>query len=276
MQKICFISGMPRSGSTLFANLLMQNQNVYATATSGLIDVLRAARDITDRNPVFKSMPQEDLIRRKRGLLKGIMNGYFEGVEADVVFDKNRGWPTVLEMVTWLIGRENVKIIMCVRDLRDVLASFEKLYRGTSEYSSTSQEKADPLAHRTAVGRAEFMMRAGEPVGYAMDVILDACTRGWRDHLLFVEYDNLCDNPQGVMDAVYDFIGEPIFEHDPRNVEQVTVEDDSVHGFVGLHDIRRKIEPQESQWSKVYDQTVIMTDFWARVTQNAHFWRALR
>lgn len=270
--KLCFIAGMPRSGSTLFSNLLMQNPRFYATGTSGLVDVLRTVRDVTDKNPAFKSMPREQLIERKRGLLSGIVNGYFDGIDADVVFDKSRGWPTLLEMMSWLIGRDNVRVIMCVRDLRDVLASFEKLYRKTSEYSSTTQEKADHLAHRTAIGRAEFIMRAGEPVGYAMDVMQDCVTRGWADRLFFVEYDKFCEDTQEIMDAVYDFIGEKSFEHNPDFVEQKTSEDDSVHGFVGLHDIRNKIEPQVAQWPVVYDKAVLATDFWARVTMASRFW----
>jgi hypothetical protein len=39
--------------------------------------------------------------------------------------------------------------------------------------------------------------------------------------------------------------------HDFDNVKQVTWEDDSVHGFVGLHDIRSKVAPMEPQWPKV-------------------------
>ena len=31
----------------------------------------------------------------------------------------------------------------------------------------------------------------------------------------------------------------------------MTHEDDYFHGFVGLHDIRSKVEPMPSQWEKV-------------------------
>lgn len=36
-KKYYFISGLPRSGSTLLANILAQNPRFHATATSGIL-----------------------------------------------------------------------------------------------------------------------------------------------------------------------------------------------------------------------------------------------
>ena len=36
-----FISGLPRSGSTLLANLLAQNPRFHSTATSGILNGMR-------------------------------------------------------------------------------------------------------------------------------------------------------------------------------------------------------------------------------------------
>ena len=273
MRKLCFLSGVPRSGTTVLANLLSQNPDVYATATSGLLDILRSVRAVFDENEFFKAMDPEERKARKLGIVRGAVDGYFDHAEGKVCFDKSRGWPTSFEMMAWILGsREQVKAIVCVRDLRDVLASFEKLYRATSESSSTTQERAAFIEHRTALGRALFIMKPEEPLGYAMDVIRDAVTRGWRDNMLFVEYDVLCRDPMGTMDKIYQFIGEERFQHDPSHVEQVTREDDSVYSFVGLHDIRPEIKLQEPQWPLVYDGAVMNTPFWARVTEGARFW----
>ena len=179
-------------------------------------------------------------------------------------------------MGTILGGREKVKAVVCVRDLRDVLASFEKLYRVTGETSTTTQERANFEAHRTALGRAEFIMKAGEPVGYSMDVIRDAVTRGWREQMLFVDYDVLCQSPRTVLSNIYGFLGEDGFDHDLNHVEQAIREDDTVHGFVGLHDIRPKIQPQEPQWPTVFDGAVVNTPFWARVTEASRWWENMR
>lgn len=272
MKRLYFIAGLPRSGSTLLSNILAQNPDVHATASSGTLDVLRAIRDVCDKGSFFQAMPHEERDQVKLDMLRGALAGRFRSHEGKFCFDKNRGWLTAFEMMSTVMGRENLKAVVCVRDLRDVLASFEKLYRKTSETSKTSQEAVAFIGHRTAVGRAEFILGPKEPLGYAMDVVRDAVTRGWSDHMLLVDYDKLCMDPQGTMDRIYKFIGEETFEHDTSNVKQVTQEDDTLHSFVGLHDIRPEVRPQEPQWPNVYDKAVTATPFWGRVTEGARWW----
>ena len=43
-EKIFFQSSLPRSGSTLLQNILAQNPDFYATPTSGVLELLYAAR----------------------------------------------------------------------------------------------------------------------------------------------------------------------------------------------------------------------------------------
>lgn len=271
---IYFVAGLPRSGSTLFMNILNQNPRFYGTASSGLIDVVRIIRNGWMKNPFFMAMPEEERTKKKLSTIKGAMNGYFDGTDRPVVFDKNRGWPVMFELLSTIFGgKEKVKMIICVRDLRDVLASFEKLFRVTSKTSTTTQELNAPMLHRTALERAKFCVREGEPLGYALSVTQDAITRGWRNNMFFLEYDALTINPQKAMQEIYAFLGEELYQHDFEHVEQVTKEDDSVHGFTGLHDIRPKIEQQGQQWKKVFDDTVTHTVFWAEIAKRNHFWR---
>ena len=53
------------------------------------------------------------------------------------------------------------------------------------------------------------------------------------------------------MREVYDFLGEEYYEHDFDNVEQVTQENDDMHGVKDLHKIRPKVEPVKSYWKEV-------------------------
>lgn len=274
---IYFLCGMPRSGSTLLANMLAQNPRFAVSGTSGVIDVLRAIRDTCDSNPFFKAMNTDERAAAKLALLRGALAGRIAQFEEMIYIDKSRGWPTVFEMMGSILGeREKVRAIVCVRDLRDVLASFEKLYRVTGETSTTTQERANFEAHRTALGRAEFIMKASEPVGYSMDVIRDAVTRGWREQMLFVDYDVLCRAPQSTMDNIYGFLGEESYKHNTDRVEQFIHENDAIHGFVGLHDIRPKVEPQEPQWPVVFDGAIITTSFWVRATKASRWWENMR
>ena len=45
MRKIYYISGLPRSGSTLLTNILLQNPKFATTATSSLLEFILQVRD---------------------------------------------------------------------------------------------------------------------------------------------------------------------------------------------------------------------------------------
>jgi sulfotransferase len=132
----------------------------------------------------------------------------------------------------------------------------------------------DFIKAKTALGRIEFLLDNSQVVGRSYNVIRDAITRGWRDNLHFVEYDQLTKNPDTVLTGIYDFLGEAAFTHDFENVEQITVEDDFFYGYKDLHVIRQQVRPQPPQWMNVYDQPVRNTQVWKDVEKVSQFWRA--
>lgn len=60
--------------------------------------------------------------------------------------------------------------------------------------------------------------------------------------MLVVEYELLTQAPEKVLRLVYDFIGEPWFEHDYENVRYDATEFDQALGVSGLHKVRAKVE----------------------------------
>jgi hypothetical protein len=83
-----FISGLPRSGSTLLSAILSQNPRFHANMSGplgGMFDTMLS--ELSDHNEysVFISNDQ------RRRMLKGLFDGYY-GPEfsADVIFDTNR------------------------------------------------------------------------------------------------------------------------------------------------------------------------------------------
>lgn len=275
MKTIYLVAGLPRSGSTLLMNILGQNPRFYVTTTSGILDVLTQVRNAWDQNKGFRAMGRRQSEIIKQNVLDGIFQSYFKHTDKTVCFDKSRTWPEYLEMVAVLLGgRDRVKVIVTVRDLRDVLASFEQAFRRTSALSQTPFEMDEPIKSKTALGRIDYFLGNTENVGRAYNAVRDAVTRGWQDCMHFVEYDQLTENPKGVLKGIYDFLGEAEFAHDFENVEQVTFEDDFFYGYKDLHVIRQQVRPQPPQWSKVFDQAVQNTQEWKNIEEISQFWRA--
>jgi sulfotransferase len=60
VQKIYYQSSLPRSGSTLFQNIMAQNPDFYVTPTSGVLELVYAVRNNYTNSPEFKAQdPQE-------------------------------------------------------------------------------------------------------------------------------------------------------------------------------------------------------------------------
>jgi len=245
-KKIHFISGLPRSGSTLLCNILAQNPKFHSTATSGILDILVLNRNQWDIILEMRAMPHIQAELKKGNVIKSILNGYFEDVAEEVVFDKSRGWLAYLELANSILGRP-AKVLVPVRKIEDVLTSFEKLYRQNISSRPLTPEQSDFARWQTVEGRCEVWCDHAQPVGLAYNRIKDALHRGLKDQIHFVEYEKLTADPTDTMRLVYEFLNEPYFQHDFDNVIQVTQEDDYVHGIPDLHTIRPKVQVQPSQ-----------------------------
>ncbi len=204
-------------------------------------------RNAWDTMLEFKASPNE--LAKKR-VIRGVLENFYADIEKPVVFDKSRGWLSLIEMTEYVLDKK-IKIIVPVRDTRDVLASFEKLWRENAKKGQIEAEGQNYFQFQTTQGRTEFWLRKDQPVGLALSRIGDALQRGFADRLLFVEFESLTSAPEKTMKAVYDFLGEKWFPHNFNNVEQVTFEDDAVHGFKNLHTIRKKVEPMGPQWPHI-------------------------
>lgn len=257
-----FISGLPRSGSTLLANILAQNPRFHTTGTSGIMDIMFSVRNNWDQLVEFKASPND---AAKLRVLRGILYSYYSDIDRPVVFDKCRGWLSLLEMAEAVLGYR-VKVLVPVRDLRDVLASFEKIWRKVSESKQIAQERNNYSKFQTIQGRCDVWLSPEQPVGLAYNRLSDALVRGFGSRMFLVDFDDLTTEPEKTMNSIYDFLGEKKFKHDFENVEQVTWENDLVHGIDGLHEIRSKVEPVKSQWPVVLGQ-------WADDFKKLNFWK---
>lgn len=246
--KFIFGSGTPRSGSTLACNIFNQRDDLYASPTSGLFNVVKPILTGWDKIPEFKANATE---ANKKDLFKGIFNGYYSSIGKEYVIDKSRAWPSEIESLEYIFGVQP-KVILFVRDVRDILCSWEKMYRRDKKNGKvTPGEDLNPQAFQTMEKRMEFWSTAESPLGSAFNIMRDAFTRGHSDNLYYFEYEKWTHSPQEEFSKLYEWLEVPDFKHDFDNIKQVLFEKDEYYGYTELHNIQEgKLIPSEPQWAK--------------------------
>lgn len=238
-QRYHFISGLPRSGSTLLSSILKQNPRF----TAGISDPLQMfvhsiIRDINSAVGMDSQVP----ISKRQDLLRDLFASYYKN-QSPVCFNTNRAWCADTALLKQLFP--NFKMIVCVRDVAWILNSFELLQR-----KNPLTIKA--LYHFQDLGtvheRCQMLM--GETPGFAGHVLApllnlqQAMSSQEVDHLCFVEYDDLVHNPRSIMQQIYQFLEEPWFEHDFDNVADSYDEFDQQVRIQGLHEVKQSVKAE--------------------------------
>jgi len=234
---------MPRSGSTLLQNLLAQCPRHHCTPTNdGLLDLLCTVRDVWMQRPTFIAQGLKQIEPRVVASMHGMVEGFYarELSLGKHVFDKSRGHLSKIELLEAVLGRK-IKVIVPIRDIRDVVASFEKLYR-KSFVTDHPLSGNDVYRTLTVRGRAERLCSIDHTIGYVVNCLQDAFERGLQDRLVIVPYHELTHRPIETVKRVCEECGVESFTCDPNNVVQMVKEDDTVYGM-GLHEVRKVVEP---------------------------------
>lgn len=229
-----FISGLPRSGSTLLAGILRQNPRFHAAMSSPVAGLVNGVLEQMGAGSESYSFFDES--KRKR-ICKSLFESYYADHNAAVIFDTNRQWTARLHQLVELY--DNFKVICCVRNPAWIMDSFETIYRKNPfDYS----RMFSAASRNTVYSRCESLINGGGTVGSAWTALKEAYYGEFSDRLLLVDYDLLTQHPARTLELIYRFIGEPAFDHDFNNVDYEESEFDQKLGVKGLHTVKKKVE----------------------------------
>jgi sulfotransferase len=234
-QKFHFISGLPRSGSTLLSAILRQNPRIHAAMSSPLGHIFRAIFSAMGASNEFAIFLSE---KQKRAILGSLFSSFYSSMEQprDLIFDTNRLWTTRLPILQELFPGS--KVICCVRNPAWILDSVEKLIRKNALDNS---KLFNDMESATVYSRAEALQRRDRMIGFSWTALKEAYFGEHADKLLLVDYDLLVTQPEDTINLIYKFIGEPLFKHDFDNVEYSADDFDAFMHTKGLHTVRRKV-----------------------------------
>ncbi len=256
---IHFISGLPRSGSTLLAALLRQNPRFHAGVTSPVGSLFSALlRQMSQENETAVFIDDD----QRRRLLHACFDAYYADIHPEkLVFDTSRGWTTRLPALVELFP--DLRMICCVRNPAWIADSVERLTR-RNKFEPSKIFNFDPGG--TVYSRADGLSSGIGMLGFAFNALREAIYGEHSDHLLLVRYETLTSNPLGTLAAIYDFIDEPLFSHDERHIEPdyAAMEFDARLGAPGLHEVGSAVRVPSRP-------TILPPDLFARFEKDV-FW----
>lgn len=255
-----FISGLPRSGSTLLAAILRQNPNFNAGMSSPLANLFEGVIAQVSAGSEISTMVDQD---QRARILRGLFDSYYADYPEPVIFDTNRSWTAQLPALMKLFP--DARLICCVRDVAWVMDSLERQFRDNA-FENTRLFNS-PGERATVYTRVEALAHANRLVGFPWHALREACYSNFAERLMLVEYDLLVTRPADVFKLIYEFLGKDHFAHDFDNVEYDAPQFDAQLGLDGLHRVHKTVKPRPRE-------TILPPDLFKRYAQLA-FWRKL-
>ena len=269
MQTFYLLSGLPRSGSTLLSSILNQNPDFYASPNSPVIHAVRSVHDNIVFSEQYQAYPQPDNLKNS---LLGVIGGYYKETNKKYILDKSRDWsiPENLNIISGILPYKP-KLIIMVRDILDILASFINLANQNEGKHTMLDSKIttdDYYFYRPPNDiRCDYLMAPRGPIDGAMYGIANALSNENRSHTMIIEYENFISDAPATMNAIYDFLELPRYGHNFENIINTVKENDEVYGLIGMHDVRPTIAKRE------LDRDSILSDYVINKYSNLEFWR---
>ena len=233
MKEIFFLSGLPRAGNTLLGSLMNQNPDVAVTANSITPDIMGELFKLK-RLDIFENYPDHKSLNN---LAYHVFDLYYKDWNYKYIIDR-APWGIPIDLKFLKETRKNIKIILLVRDVIEVLASF---IRWSQKYpnawinrhkAKTVEEKCDLMMEKDGVIVKELI---------AINHLLLPQNKGLY-HL--VKYDDFVEHPKRTIEGIYDYLEIPKFKHRYINLDPFEVNgmkyDDAVVGE-GLHTIKTDV-----------------------------------
>jgi len=123
-----YLAGFPRSGSTLLCNILNMHEDISSTPSSPLCNMVGAMRRNWSDDPFLLAQLDSNFEQVHNKLIqstRAFMDAWSDN-NTNITIDKNRGW--LFQVETLKLLYPDFKIIICLRDIRDIYAVIEECY----------------------------------------------------------------------------------------------------------------------------------------------------
>lgn len=218
MNNLHFCGGLPRTGSTVLMNILQQNPEVFTTSTDTFPHILNEQILIKSRyTESFQAMSCEQADNAIYGMALGATRGWYEGLTSKpIVISKSRQWGGLHHLFP------ASKILVTVRDLRDIIESFDKVNANIKAlhtfsddhtlYASMSEE--EKLHYHFKEANA-FSSTLRHEIPKYIDLF-----KRQPGRVKFIRYEDLLKEPEYMLRRIYEFLEIEPYTHNLKGINQ--------------------------------------------------------
>jgi sulfotransferase len=244
-----FMAGLPRSGSTLLSAILNQNPDIYVTPSADtsflMLTLFKTSQSSESYHSGFAPEGYKNIMAK-------LPDAFYEHVDKPYIIDKNRTWGTPENIEVAELFADEVKIIAPVRPILEVLASFVRLAEKNPDNFIDKFVPHYPVSQFRPVNdaRCDAMMAADHHIESNIFSLASSLDPRHKGKFHFVAYADLVAKPEKVVNAIYDFLEIPKFEHTFDNLKWSLMPNEAaVYGIPSMHKIRPKIDASKTDTS---------------------------
>jgi sulfotransferase len=244
-----FMAGLPRSGSTLLSSILNQNPDIYVTPSADTTFLILSLFKTSQASESYHSgfAPEG-----YRNIMARLPEAFYEHIDKPYIIDKNRDWGTPENIEVAELFAENVKIIAPVRPILEILTSFVNLAEKNPDNFIDKFVCNYPVSQFRPKNdaRCDALMAANHHIESNILSIASSLDPRHKGKFHFVAYSDLVFKPKKVIDAIYEFLEIPKFEHKFENLKWDLMPNEAeVFGIPDMHKIRPTINQSKTNTS---------------------------
>jgi len=267
MQQLHYCLGLPRTASSLIMNILNENPRIFTTGTCCMPYFVDACQKRSGEVSEFIALDKDVLHKSYINFLRQGMRGWFEAMtDKPIIFSKSRIWAEWLPHTVAI--DPNSKYLVILRDLRDIICSFESL---VWKYPQVPYEINGVPFHQLPIEQrmegycTDTQSLLGRPL-QLLPHLMEVAQKNPNSFFL-CKHEHFNENPRETLQQIYQWLGEPNFEHDFDNIPKSDYyEHDTVYRSLVNHKTGTKLKKLEPRWPKIMaekqSQMVIDNNRW--------------
>ena len=247
-KKLFFLVALPRSGNTLFGSLMNQNPDIAVTPNSITLEIMKDLF-LLKQTDVFQNYPDHKSLDN---VLDSIFDTYYKDWPQKYIIDRGPVMTPGNFMLMQNHFKRPLKIIIILRDLMDVLASYIKWFE--------NEPTAFPnkYGHTTIEQKLSMLMNKDGAIAKDLEAIKNSFNYPEICH--YLRYDDLVNQPEIEINKIYDFLEISRFNHNFKSLNQFKINgigyDDTVVGN-RMHTIRGEIRKENNPYKSMIPQRII-------------------